>query len=66
MLKPLLTVTLLSALASVAIAQSASAPDPQASAPVAKKKHRLHVPRLRPGASAAVNPETSADKKGGA
>ena len=64
MLKHVLAVALLSLTASMALAQAASAPAPSAAAS-APKKHRLHAPKLRAGATAAINPETSPDKKGG-
>jgi hypothetical protein len=65
MLKKLLLATLLTSTVSVALAQAASAPAPAAAAST-PKKHRLHAPKLRPGAKPAVNPAASLDKKGGA
>ena len=64
MLKQFAAIALLASVTSMASAQAASSPAPKdaASAP---KKHRLHAPRLRPGAKPAVNPEASPDKKGG-
>ena len=64
MLKPVLAIALLSLTASVVFAQAASAPAPTTAAS-APRKHRLHAPKLRPGATPATNPETSPDKKGG-
>jgi hypothetical protein len=66
MLKTILVAMLASSAASLVMAQSAaSAPAPSAAASTPKKHKYLHAPRLRPGASAAVNPEASPDKKGG-
>ena len=65
MFKQTISAALLTAMASVVFAQAAPAPaaDPAASAP---KKHKyLHAPKLRKGASAAVDPEKAPDKKGG-
>ena len=64
MLKPVLAIALLSLTASMAFAQAASAPAPSTAAS-APRKHRLHAPKLRHGATPAVDPETSPDKKGG-
>jgi len=64
MLKQILLATLLTSTVSAVLAQAASAPAPAAAAS-APKKHRLHAPKLRKGATPAVNPETSPDKKGG-
>jgi hypothetical protein len=64
MLKPVLAIALLTLTVSIAFAQAASAPATSAAAS-APRKHRLHAPKLRPGATPAVNPETSPDKKGG-
>jgi len=65
MLKQILLTTLLTSTVSAVLAQAASAPAPAADAS-APKKHRLHAPKLRPGATPAVNPQTTLDKKGGA
>lgn len=62
MLKPLLAAVLLSSTVSIALAQAAPSASSAASTP---KKHRLHAPKLRPGAKPTENPEASPDKKGG-
>ncbi len=66
MTKTIILVPLLAAAVSISFAQTA-APDPAASSAAASKKHKwIHAPKLRKGATAASNPETSPDKKGGA
>lgn len=62
MTKSLIVAALLSSIAVASFAQSAVAPaaDKSASAPM---KHK-HVKKAKHAASAAVNPETSTDKKG--
>jgi hypothetical protein len=45
-----------------ALAGAASAPGPSSAA---SAKRRWHAPKLRPGATPAINPEASPDKKGG-
>ncbi len=67
--KSLIIAALLSAGVSLSFAQSAT-PDAGASAPAAashapKKRKLFHAPKLRKGATAASNPETSPFKQGG-
>ena len=64
MTKTLIVAALLSSFAAVSFAQGAPAADASASAPAKHaKKHRVH--KMHKAASAATNPETSPDKKGG-
>ena len=64
--KPIILAVLLASFAATSFAQdsAASAPAPAASS---AKKHKWapHAPKLRKGATAAVNPQASPDKKGG-
>ena len=65
MRKSILVVLLATSTASFADPNTTTAaPDP-ATAASAPKKHRLHAPKLRPGAHPAENPQASFDKKGG-
>ncbi|MCK9689470.1 hypothetical protein [Scleromatobacter humisilvae] len=66
MVKSFIAAALLTSLASLALAQAPAASAPAAAdAASTPKKHRLHAPKLRKGATPAVNPEASPDKKGG-
>ena len=66
--KSTIIAALLCAGLSTSFAQSAT-PDPAASAATATtpapKRHKLHAPKLRKGATAASNAETSPFKQGG-
>ncbi len=64
MTKTLIVAALLSSFAAVSFAQDAAPAADAASAPAKHaKKHKAH--KMHRAASAAVNPETSPDKKGG-
>ena len=73
MLKQFIVISLLTSIGTLTLAQevgvpqsqAATAPQPQAAASAPKKHKYFHAPKLRRGATAAVDPETSPDKKGG-
>lgn len=65
MTKTLIVAALLTSFAAVTFAQATTPSADGASAPTKQVKGKVKVKKARHPASAAVNPETSPDKKGG-
>lgn len=65
MLKTILVVLLATSTAAFADPNTVTSAPDAAAAASAPKKHRLHAPKLRPGARPAENPQASPFKTGG-